>query len=119
MAEVTSRHTHLTLTKWKREGPAVIPRGDLEGVSFSTDGTSSGNKGPRCWTCREYGHIKWHCPKTAAKKEADDTANVQTDEVEEEAPTETGDQLLINAVTNGEYDENAHFSFLELGDDRN
>ena len=33
-------------------------------------------------------------------------------------PTETGDQLLINAVTNGEYDENAHFSFLELGDDR-
>ena len=43
---------------------------------------------------------------------------MQTYEVEEEAPTETGDQLLINAVTNGKYDENAHFSFLELCDDR-
>ena len=43
---------------------------------------------------------------------------MQTGKVEEEAPTETGDQLLINAVTNGEYDENAHFILLELGDDR-
>ena len=43
---------------------------------------------------------------------------MQTDKVEEEAPTETGDQLLINAVTNGKYDENVHFSFLEMGDDR-
>ena len=44
-------NAHRTLTNWKREGSGGIPRGDSEGVSFSTEVTSSGKKGPRCWTC--------------------------------------------------------------------
>ena len=59
---------HRTLTNWKREVPSGIPRGESEGVSFSTEGTSSSNKGPRCWTCGEYGHTKWHFHNTEAKK---------------------------------------------------
>ena len=38
--------------------------------------------------------------------------------ISENLESETGDQLLINAITNGEYDENAHFRFLELGGNR-
>jgi hypothetical protein len=130
----TLTSAHRVLANWK--GPTTTGvRTKTHGVSFNTDGGETEGKGPRCWYCNEWGHLKRDWTKRhgsastgggnastggrARGATVGGDANTQVSELTgaEGATEQTAEQLLTNAIDSGEYDADAHFSFLGLAGD--
>ena len=134
-------NSYRILTNWKREqsGQDCV---STDGVSFGTDGvttpgTGTGDgarRGPRCWGCSRYGHVRLYFPgiegiddtaAAASSKAATHgtstraTTNTQEKTEETQAGGESGEQLLINAAADGEFGEEAQYMFLSDGNEVN
>jgi hypothetical protein len=129
----TLTDAHRVLANWKGTTTSGV-RIDTQGVSFNTDGAAEdrgGGRGPKCWRCFKVGHLKRDCPNprvnpagqngppavAATTTGAGGDANTQVSELtgpEREAKEQaaTANQLLTDAANSGEYDGEAHFSFL-------
>jgi len=100
-----------TLSNWKRENTGSVQL-ESEGVSFGTDGATEGAgkdySNALCWRCRKRGHLKRDCTEPNPDSGTEGNANVQDG-------AETGEQLLLGAIEDGEFDNNIHFSFFGAG----
>jgi len=90
-----------TLSNWKRENTGSVQL-ESEGVSFGTDGATEGAgkdcSNALCWRCRKQGHLKRDCAEPDPDSGAEGNANVQDG-------AETGEQLLLGAIEDGEFDD--------------
>ena len=94
------------LTKWKQENRYGWRPPSADGVSFTTADGEPGKKPPRtgkshitCHRCTKKGHYASECPDLMAEREA----------------TQSGTTLLMSGITNGEFDGQRHFQFLQDG----
>ena len=89
-----------------------------DGLSFGTNsqqqnGRQSTGKGPHCWNCQEYGHVKTDCPHGTSGKTG---AQFNIEENADGTQQESGKQMLAHAYNEGEFDDcNANVQFLEHG----
>ena len=108
---------HRTLMNWKRDQNASGTQVSTDGLSFIVDGEDRRRK-IRCWGCGKFGHIENNCPET--EKKQDETTNVQVKSEEKDhevTDAVAGEQLLINAIDNGEFDATDSFQFITVGAD--
>jgi len=104
-------NAYRTLSNWKRENTGSVQL-ESEGVSFGTDGATEGAgkdySNAMCWRRRKQGHLKRDCTEPSPDSGTEANTNVQDG-------VETGEQLLLGAIEDGEFDDNIHFSFFGAG----
>jgi len=90
-----------------------------DGLSFGTNsqqqnGRQSTGKGPHCWNCQEYGHVKTDCPHGTSGKTG---AHSNIEENADGTQQESGKQMLAHAYNEGEFADycNVNVQFLEHG----
>ena len=96
----TLNEAHRRLVNWKAAFQTPVSAG-TEGLSFGTNSSQqhsekkpSTGKGPRCWNCQEYGHVKTDCP-TGQNGNTNTQSNIEEHE--------SGKQMLANAYNEGEF----------------